>query len=177
MTDSTCEKRASSHLKDDDKWSRAAFSIFSVTLTPQEITQRLGLQPTRTHEKGQPKGFRRKDGSISPLILWKDSAWHLNAPLKGDQDLAEHIKSLLDILEPIRDDIKSLSPECTLIRLFCGFSSGSGQGGFSLDSQTLGRLSKLDLPLVLDLYPPSDPEEAADLAQEDSSIDRFTSAR
>jgi len=173
MTDSTYEGRASSHLKNDDKWSRAAFSIFSVTLTPQEITERLGLQPTGTHEKGRPKGVRRKDGSISPLIVWKDSAWHLNAPLKKDQSLAEHIKWLLDVLEPKRDAIKSLSSECTLIRFFCGFSSGNRQGGFSLDDQTLARLSKLGFPLVLDLYPPSDPEEEVDLAREDSSMDRF----
>jgi hypothetical protein len=173
MTNSTHEGRVFSHLKNDEKWSCAGFSMFSVTLTPQEITERLGLQPTRTHEKGQPKGFRRKDGSISPLIVWKDSAWHLNAPLKRDQNLEEHIKWLLDILEPKRDSIKSLSPECTLVRFFCGFSSGHGQGGFALDSQTLERLSKLGVSFVLDLYPPSDPEEGADLTREDSSMDRF----
>jgi hypothetical protein len=173
MADASPFVRSGYRLKNDDKWWKAAFSIFSVKLTPQAITERLGLQPTRTHKMGEPRGFRRKDGSISQSIVWKDSAWHLNAPLKRDQNLAEHIKWLLDVLEPKHDIIKALSPECTLIRFFCGFSSGNGQGGFELDVQTLRRLSKLDIPFVLDLYPPSNMEEDSETAQEDSSMARF----
>jgi hypothetical protein len=39
--------------------------------------------------------------------------------------------------------------------LFCGFSSGNGQGGFTLDSDTLTRIAKLGIPLIVDLYPPA----------------------
>jgi len=168
--------RSSSSLMggDDGKWWRAAFSIFSLTLTPHEVSERLGLQPSRTHEKGKPKGFRRKDGSISPSIVWKDHAWHLNCPLKREQNLTDHIIWLLDALEPKAEVLRSLVPDCTLIRFFCGFSSGNGQGGFEVDPVTLGRISKLGFDLVLDLYPPSDAEENYEDAEETSSRNSYS---
>jgi len=50
--------------------------------------------------------------------------------------------------------LKTLLTTCK-IRLSCGFSSGNGQGGFTLDSVTLQRIARLGVPLVLDLYPPT----------------------
>lgn len=153
----------------DKKWWRASFSVFSISLTHQEISERLGLQPTRTHAKGQPRGFRQKDGSISPSIVWKDSAWHLTSPLGRDRNLSEHIKWLLDAIEPRAEAIKALRADCSLIRLFCGFASHNGQGGFTLDAGTLGRISRLELNLDIDLYPPADPELSQDEPQGRSS--------
>jgi hypothetical protein len=132
----------------------------------QEISDRLNLQPTRTHTKGEPRGFRQKDGSISPSIVWNDSAWILTSPLERDRNLAEHIKWLLDAIEPRGEAINALRAECTLIRLFCGFASHDGQGGFTLDADTLGRISKLGLNVDLDLYPPTDLEASEDEAEE-----------
>ena len=146
----------------DKKWSRATFSVFSTSLTHQEISYRLGLQPTRTHTKGQPRGARQTDGSIDLSNVWKDSAWQLTSPLGRDCILAEHINWLLDTIEPKADAINALRAECSPMRLFCGFASHGGQGGFTLDSNILGRISKLGLNLELDLYPPSDPEVLED---------------
>jgi hypothetical protein len=165
MVDSLVES-SSSRLEGDDKWWRATLSIFSVTLTPQEISERLGLQPTRTHKQGQPRGFRRKDGSTSPSVVWKDSAWLLTSPLKPDRNLMEHVRWLLEKIEPKADIIKALSSDCTGIRFFCGFSSGNGQGGFVLEADTLSRISRLGLNIVLDLYPPSDPDISYDSESE-----------
>jgi hypothetical protein len=142
----------------DKKWWRASFCVSSISLTHQEISDRLGLRPTRTHTKGQPKGFRQEDGSISPSIVWNDSAWFLQSPLGRDRNLAEPIQWLLDAIEPRTDAIKAIRPECSLIRLFCGFASHPGQGGFTLDPHTMGRISKLGLDLAMDLYPPADAE-------------------
>lgn len=156
MTETKAEINAPQ--RPDKKWWRASFCVFSVILTHQAISDRLGLQPTCTHTKGQPKGFRHEDGSISPSIVWKDSAWFLTSPLGRDRNLAEHIKWLLDSLEPRAEAINALRPECSLIRLFCGFASHGGQGGFTLDPDTMGRISKLGLNLDMDLYPPADAE-------------------
>ena len=112
--------------------------------------------------KGEPRGARRKDGSINPSIVWKDSAWHLTSPLGRDRNWAEHIQWLLDAIEPRIEAIDALRDDCSLIRLFCGFASHNGQGGFTLDTGTLSRMSKLGLNLNLDLYPPSDPEVIED---------------
>jgi len=84
---------------------------------------------------------------------WRESAWLLSSPLDKHENLADHIKWLLDRLEPKADIVKGLSAKYR-VDIFCGFSSGSGQGGFTLDSKTLARLAKLGVPVGLDLYPP-----------------------
>jgi hypothetical protein len=144
--------------KEDEKWSCASFSVFSDKLTHEEIGARLGIKATRTHAKGQPRGYRRKDGSISPSVVWPHSAWHLGSPLGYDANLVDHIKWLLDSIEPKLAVLKMLSAECHLILLQCCFSSACGQGGFTLDGDTLGRISRLGLSLSLDLYPPGAPD-------------------
>jgi hypothetical protein len=40
--------------------------------------------------------------------------------------------------------------------LFLRFSSGNGQGGFTLPADLLTRISRIGLNLSLDLYPPTD---------------------
>ena len=136
---------------DDGKWSRTCIRIFGETLQPEEIEAKLGLKATRTHVKGQPRSRRYN-------VPWRHSLWLLESPLSDDHDMADHLKWLLDRLEPRLDVIRTLSAEYR-VGLMCGFSSGSGQGGFTLDSTTLGRTAKLGVPLVVDLYPPGFAED------------------
>jgi hypothetical protein len=72
--------------------------------------------------------------------------------------LAEHLRWLLDAVEPKADVLRSLSAKYQVL-LFCGFSSGNGQGGFTLDSHTLTQIAKLGVPLIVDLYPPAIAED------------------
>jgi hypothetical protein len=142
------------------KWSVATFSIFSEILTTDEIGSVLGLYSTRTHVKGEPRGTRKKDGSISTTSVWPNSAWHLGSPLGYDANLADHIRWLLDAVEPKLGVLKTLSAKCHPILLQCGFSSAHGQGGFTLDGDTLARIAKLGVSLSVDLYPPAQTEES-----------------
>jgi len=41
-----------------------------------------------------------------------------------------------------------------VLHFWCGFSSGNGQGGFSISPGLLQRLARLGVEVVLDLYPP-----------------------
>jgi hypothetical protein len=138
---------------DDLKWSKASLRISSTTLQPSEIAEIIGLESTKTHTKGTLKNSRF-------TLVWPTSLWLLNSPLSDQNGMADHLRFLLDLLEPKMDALKQLFEKCQ-IDLFCGFSSGSGQGGFELDPVTLLRLSKLGIPLVLDLYPPG-PIEATE---------------
>jgi hypothetical protein len=96
------------------------------------------------------KGQLRKNGKDR----WHNSLWFLESPLGENRNLNDHLAWLLDQLEPKIPVLNTLS-QSHRVDLFCGFSSGSGQGGFVLDSSTLARLGRLGVPLVLDLYPPS----------------------
>jgi hypothetical protein len=89
-----------------------------------------------------------------------ESAWLLQSPLAHESDLLDHLKWLLDALEPKVGIIAELSKKYR-IDFFCGFSSGSGQGGFTLDEVTLRRIAKFGIAMNLDLYPP--PMESSDM--------------
>ena len=144
------------YIEENSKWFKAALRISSQTLEPKEIGEILGLSATRIHEKGSLRSPRL-------TIVWKDAFWSFSSPLSSRIEMGEHLKFLLDLLESKTEALKQLSENCK-IDLFCGFSSGSGQGGFELDIVTLSRLAKLNIPIELDLYPPG-PIEAKAMIQ------------
>jgi hypothetical protein len=131
---------------DSGKWFRASLGIWGEELRPDEITSRLDLKPTRIHIRGERKSSR------VPL-LWKESYWSLDCPINGESDPSDHLRWLLDVLEPKSAMLKEISARFR-VEIWCGFSSESGQGGFKLDANTLQRIANLDVPMTVDLYPP-----------------------
>jgi hypothetical protein len=132
---------------EDRKWSRVSLRIVSDVIDPVGIGKKLGLEPTKTHVKGSLRSTRHS-------ATWPSSLWLLNSPLSDQSDMADHIRYFLDLLAARVHALEALTANCK-IDLFCGFSSGNGQGGFALDPHTLSRLAALKIPVVFDLYPPS----------------------
>jgi len=111
------------------------------------------LEATKTHLKGELRSPRNR-------ATWSTFMWSLNSPLSEQRGMADHMQYFLDLLEPKMRALERLATDCK-IDLFCGFSSGSGQGGFVLDPLTLSRLAALKIPITFDLYPPGLSAEAA----------------
>jgi len=86
------------------KITYAVFSIFSDSLIPDDITRQTGIIPTRLWSK-EPILYHREDG----LPVTRDKgAWILSSKGKVESlYLEEHIKYLLDILEPADGIFKS----------------------------------------------------------------------
>jgi hypothetical protein len=89
----------------------------------------------------------------------RTSFWLLKCPLSDTLPLVEHLSWLLDVFEPKLSSISAAAEGSTMM-LLCGFSSGNGQGGFTLDAKTLQRIAGLGVSVSVDLYPP----ESAELA-------------
>jgi hypothetical protein len=51
------------------------------------------------------------------------------------------------------EGIRELQGECEL-DIFCAYSSENGQGGFTLEHETLKELAAYPVDLSIDLYPP-----------------------
>jgi hypothetical protein len=132
--------------KEDEKWSTASFRVAGDALRPDQITATLSLLPTQSGVKGERLSSRH--GAVR-----RTSFWLLRCPLSDSLPLTEHLEWLLDLFEPKIDLINSIA-EGSKIMLLCGFSSGNGQGGFTLDAKTLQRIARLGVPLSIDLYPP-----------------------
>lgn len=146
----------------EQKWSRAALRISGDTLDPDQITAILGSEPTQSGIKGERFSTRHSAAR-------RTSFWLLESPLKDSLPLADHLKWLLDLIEPKRDLIGSVA-EKWRVDFFCGFSSENGQGGTTFDSDLLCHLAHLGVPLVLDLYPPGAPLQVPEEHDDSSSL-------
>jgi len=125
--------------------------VFSEILTSTEIETILGLEATRTFLKGDPIFGRDKGGKKIKVGIRQTSAWILSSPSGGDSNLADHLRRLLDVINPKADELKRLFTKCK-IDIFCGFGC-EGQGGFTLNAEIINRLAKLNLNLDFDIYP------------------------
>lgn len=81
-------------------WQVAYVGVWSETLTPAMITERLGLVADETREKGA----RRED----PPVPRKHS-WRLNSDLPHEERIDAHLERLLERLAPASDAIKALT--------------------------------------------------------------------
>jgi hypothetical protein len=131
----------------DSRWSKASFCIYGDTLRPDEINRDLGLQATNSGLKGERQS---KYPRARPLQI---SIWILDSPLDEHLPLQDHLKWLVDALELKLDVVRGIAARYDA-RLHCGYSSDHGQGGCTFDVALLEKLSRLGVPLVLDLYPP-----------------------
>ena len=134
-------------MNEDEKWSSAAFVATSKTLSLNQIQEIIGLPPSRFHNIGDPVSSR------SSTPVHNRDYYSIQSKSLESESMEQHIEEILSLLEPRMDAIRRLSSEANLC-LFCGFSSGNGQGGFGLSPELLSRLARLGLEVVLDLYPP-----------------------
>jgi hypothetical protein len=78
----------------------AALRIHGDDLPFEEITQRLGVQPTHVHRKGDRRGPR------SPG--YRDDAWHFQPSLPETEPLERQIDALWQVVRPHVDYLKAL---------------------------------------------------------------------
>ncbi|WP_109509299.1 DUF4279 domain-containing protein [Nocardioides speluncae] len=111
-------------------------------VTSAEVTERLGITPTFSHEAGDigRSGHARKGA------LWGLSTEHL-----GRGGLGDHLSALLDQVEPCREILQVMSNEGFTMDWFC-FVDVDGIGGVELDAGLLSRLGSLPVHLDLDIY-------------------------
>jgi hypothetical protein len=102
-----------------------------------EITDRLGVQPTHLHRKGDRIGPR------SPS--YRDDAWHFRPTLPETEPLDRHIEALWQVVRPEVDYLKSLKQRFK-IDVFCGYRSNCDHAGFEVSHQCLELFRSLEVP-------------------------------
>ena len=95
-----------------------SFTIYSQTIAPDEITEKLQIQPDNTAVKGTP---RRSD---SPSNIYRFHLWGLTTEDKIDSNrpVHEHIDYLLDMLHPHAEYLSQLSKHSD-VRFLCTISN------------------------------------------------------
>ena len=127
---------------------KAAFRVMGPDLDPAAISQLLELEPTEAHRRGDPRlgksGRRYADFS--------EGLWGWRPDLTESEPLAEHLRALLDVLEPKAMALQQLQEMGLRLDLFVGVFGAEGNFSLSLEQELLSRLGRLSVDLVLDVY-------------------------
>jgi hypothetical protein len=129
----------------------ATLVIQSEEGTSAAVTARLGLQPTRSFERGERH----------PRVELKrqHSGWALQSPLPDDgDDLERHLRYLVDLLAPKREELRALAADGYTLKWWCFVSEEDGQGGVSIGRELLRDLASLDVDILFDIYASSESE-------------------
>ena len=120
----------------------AYFWVSQFDGTTESMSERIGLQPTRAYLKGETNNRDK---------IQKYSGWELHSPLPRDEEFLEvHIAALLQVLEPVRENLAAVRPSCTMGIICVGYYSGNP--GFELSEELISRCAALRLGIQFDLY-------------------------
>jgi len=132
----------------EDRWTKASFRIYSETKSIKDISAKINALPTAYHEKGELLSKRNPKSKVR-----EENLWILHSELSDQETLESHIRYFLSFLRENANGIRELHAECEF-DIFCSYSSINGQGGFTLEHETLKRLATYPVDLSIDLYPP-----------------------
>ena len=140
----------------------ATLRIFSETLHADEVTRRLGVQPTKRRPINPESKYRHERESH----YW---GWSSDRQLTSTEGL-DHIRAVIELLRGKEEALKSLQRAGCQTDLCCYWVS-SGQGGPFLDVEALSALSSLGLEIWWDVYfcDPQDYENGAQGGEGNSS--------
>jgi hypothetical protein len=115
----------------------ASLRIHGDSVPFEEISQRLGVQPTCIHRKGERRGAR------SPA--YRDDGWFYRPPLPETEPLEAHIDALWQVVRPAVDFLKALK-ERFRVDIFCGYRSNCDHAGFQVSHKCLEMFTALEVP-------------------------------
>jgi hypothetical protein len=133
----------------------ATLRIFSDELTPDQVSGKLGLEPTTSFRKGEP---------ISPRVPRPrpEHGWlFCTDGLVDSKDTRRHIDWLLDKITPKADAFARITRGGSRSDIYSFWVSAHGQGGPTLSIHQMHRLVMLGLECTYDVYFASDGEDEA----------------
>jgi hypothetical protein len=125
---------------------------------PDDITRRLGLEPTRTWSKGEVVPESRR-GRTRPTSGW---AIDSKSSIKADT-IEPHLAWLLDLLEPHAEALSAIVATGAFASADCFWASPGRSGGPWIAPESMRRLAALGLPLIISFY------YAADMDNDESN--------
>jgi hypothetical protein len=128
----------------DDEYStcRATYAtlrLYLVDLTPDAVTERLGLRPTESQTQTR---------SAKHLHAW----FLCSAGQVDSREVRRHIDWILDQITPVVSPFRDLIARGVKADVACCWVSASGHGGPTLSPIQMRRLAELGLECWFDVY-------------------------
>ena len=126
------------------------FSLKADTLSPAQVTQSLGIIPSRVYAKGEQYASKAFDTETKrPVPRIGTHPWGLWAVETKDMVLSTNVEDhaifLLNILEPKVEQIQAYLERSNeySVRFYVEWITRGGEGGYDLSGTTLARMSRL----------------------------------
>lgn len=130
----------------------AGFRLIGEVGCSGAVTNLLGIAPTKSREIGDPISR----GNQKPRDEWM---WLLRStPNPTNEELSNHLNTLLDILEPVADELWSLERLGMWANWFCLIESNPLEHAVEIDRPLLRRLLSVPGELWLDCAGDDEPE-------------------
>ena len=115
----------------------ATLRIFGDNLDMEEISARLGLQPTNSHRKGE----RRSNRSLG----YRHDLWSYRPAVKETEPLHEHINVLWGLLKPRKRYLLRLKKSVS-VDVFCCYRTNCDTAGIEVPHTSLEMFTELQIP-------------------------------
>lgn len=123
----------------------ATLRIYPGQLDPEDVTARLGIEPSDCQRRGVPKHPGSRPPKLHGWFLSSDGA-------VASRDVRRHLDWLLTRIGPRADAVLRLQAEGCEMDVSCYWVSAAGHGGPSLPPDQMGELARLGLELWFDVY-------------------------
>ncbi|MEK7517935.1 MAG: DUF4279 domain-containing protein [Patescibacteria group bacterium] len=126
----------------------AWFLVSGFECHPEEITKQIGVSPTEVHIKGEYRiiGKKKKIKRMN-----KKNSWVLDSPLPKNAPIEKHLKHLLDIIKPYKQNFIDVAKKYEL-QFNCAVYYYEANPGICLESNIMKEISELNIPLYFDIY-------------------------
>ena len=124
---------------------------------PEEITRRVGVQPSFTCRRGDPVSKRS-------TMRQKFDGWRFSTGEEDSFDLGARIRGLLDLLHGRAADFSAVCKDLSLdAEIECVVYMYGAQGpALSIDSRTVAEIAEYGASIDIDLYALGDENKDAD---------------
>ena len=128
--------------------TRATLCFADDALDPDGVTRRLGVEPTSAFRRGDTG---HGSGANRPAVT---GVWLLGTDEAAIAPaLDAHLRALLDVIEPVAQEVRRIAGEVERAEVFCLWMTGYDAGdGPVVSARTLARLGALGLALGFDFF-------------------------
>lgn len=132
--------------------------ITGQTLTPVEISSRVGLEADKTWTKGERR--ITYEGYNGPPIYEKASRWKVQSTIAREEPIEAHVTNLMERIAPFSEGIRALADEndVTFACVIYADSEDNYNPEVFLSSSAIDFLSTLGASFWVDFYFLSDAE-------------------
>lgn len=133
-------------MKNEKNPASITLRIQSGTLSLEEISQTLKMNPTNSHSKGELMSSGNPLSAVYEENLWLQE-------FEEKKSLSELFIDVGNFFEKNQNSLLTLVGKCT-IDLFCAYFPKESQDSFFIEYITLQKITKVPVDIIFDVYTP-----------------------